>query len=303
MTKQNYSEKEVARIIKRAAELESKQSDINELLNDGPGLSLDELSSIAVEAGLDPENVRKAANELSPSPQGDTQNATVNNDEVIYEQWITGDFTDEIADLVIADLNHRYNTTHEKTNWKDNILHDASTEPDRQSKVTRTGKSLEWKKLNKHGADEIQVLIQPRNDQVRIRVTKHNIMGGGFIDRNDSSGYLSYIPYLAGLIMIVALPNSFLYNMIFGIITFAILQFTLKSRLGWVQKKLSGSKDQKLESYRSEVQTIARDLAKLIETPSTTGDRIDIGDQSEIRTGNTESGGDSNSNRTRNRFH
>ena len=53
-----------------------------------------------------------------------------------------------LADLVIADLNHRYNATHEKVNWMDNIMHDSSSSIlDQQSKVKRTGKSLEWQKV------------------------------------------------------------------------------------------------------------------------------------------------------------
>jgi len=160
MAKENYSEKEVARIFKRAAELESKQSNDFDAVEGGPGLSLDELSQIAVDAGLDPENVRKAAGELSPSGQQktDSQTSTVKENEVIAEQWVDGDFTDDLADLVIADLNHRYNATHEKVSWMDNIMNDASLDTDQQSKVKRTGKSLEWQKLSEMGTEDIRVL-------------------------------------------------------------------------------------------------------------------------------------------------
>ena len=142
MVKKNFSEKEVAQIFKRAAELESKQSQEFDAVDGGPGLSLEELSQIAVDAGLDPENVIKAADELSSSSQPKSkagkQTASVKGNEVIAEQWVTGDFTDEQADLVIADLNHRYNATHEKVGWMDNILHDASLNTDQQSKIKRT---------------------------------------------------------------------------------------------------------------------------------------------------------------------
>lgn len=268
MPKENYSEKEVARIIKRAAELESKQSEEYDSPDSGPGLSLDELSQIAIDAGLDPENVRRAAGELSPDPQDSSNSVTVQSNEVISEEWVTGEFTDELADLVIADLNNRYNATHEKTSWMDNIMHDASVETEHQSTVKRTGKSLEWKKLNEYGTEEIRVLIQPRNNQIRIRVTKQNVYGTNFEDSDSITGFLPYLPYLAGVVMFFALPGGLFLSAVFAVLTFFILQLLISKNSGWIKEKLSDSKSNTIEKYRSEVQSVARDLANLIGQPS-----------------------------------
>lgn len=293
MPKENYSEKEVARIFKRAAELESKQSQEYESIDSAPGLSLDELSRIAVDAGLDPENVRKAAGELSTSTQPDNQTSTVKNNEVIAEQWVTGKFTDEQADLVIADLNHRYNATHEKVNWMDNIMHDASLDTDQQSNVKRTGKSLEWQKMNEYGTEEILVLVQPRNDKIRIRVTKQNVYGMNFENMDSITGFLPYTPYLAGIILFFALPFNLFFNIIISVLSLIALWGLVTKRSKWIRGKLSDSKSSKLEKYRTEVESVARDLAGLIgqpqkestseatsekETPSASLDDIDLKD-------------------------
>jgi hypothetical protein len=269
MPKENYSEKEAARIFKRAAELESKQSQDFDAVEGAPGLSLDELSQIAVDAGLDPNNVRKAAEELSPSgqPQTDNQTASVKESEVIVEQWVEGEFTDDLADLVIADLNHRYNASHEKVNWMDNIMNDASLETDQQSSVKRTGKSVEWSKLNKHGTDEVRVLIQPRNEKIRIRVAKKNAYGTTFEDTDNITGFLPYIPYLAGIIMLFAPPFGFFFNINLAIPTFILLWVLISKNKERIRKKFADSKASTLEKYRTEVESVARNLAGLIGQP------------------------------------
>ena len=267
MSKENYSEKEVAKIFKRAAELESKQSKEFESIDSAPGLNLEELSQIAVDAGLDPKNVRKAAGELSASPQPDNQTSTVNNNEVIAEHWVNGNFTDELADLVIADLNHRYNATHEKVNWMDNIMHDASLDTDQQSKVKRTGKSLEWQKLNEYGTEEVRVLVQPSNDKIRIRVTKKNAYGTNFEDTDSITGFLPYIPYLAAIITFFALPINYLVNSIFAVAVFFGTKLLISKNSDLIRRKFADSKSNKLKKYRDEVESIARDLAGLIGRP------------------------------------
>lgn len=300
MPKENYSEKEVARIFKRAAELESKQSQEFESIDSAPGLSLDELSQIAVDAGLDPENVRKAAGELSTSTKPDNQTSTVKNNEVIAEQWVTGKFTDEQADLVIADLNHRYNATHEKVNWMDNIMHDASLDTDRQSEVKRTGKSLEWKKMNEYGTEEIRVLIQPRNDQIRIRVAKQNVYGTNFEDTDSITGFLPYLPYLAGVVMFFALQGGLFLNALFAVLTFFILKILISKNSGWIKEKLSDSTSNTFEKYRGEVQSVASGLASLIGQPSMSDKTISI-EQQEESEHDTAGTSTSESNRTRKR--
>lgn len=267
MPKENYSEKEVAKIFKRAAELESKQSQEFESIEGAPGLSLDELSQVAIDAGLDPKNVRRAAGELSGDPQLNSSISTVKDNEVIAEQWVDGEFTDDLADLVIADLNHRYNATHEKVNWMDNIMNDASLDTDQQSKVKRTGKSLEWQKLSEMGSEDIRVLIQPIDDKIRIRVAKKNVYGTTFDDTDSITGFLPYIPYLAAIILLFVLPFNFFFNINIAVLSFIALWVFVSKRSEWIKKKLSDSKSNRAEKYRSEVESVARDLSGLIGQP------------------------------------
>ncbi|WP_340104052.1 hypothetical protein [Rhodohalobacter sp. 8-1] len=267
MPKENYSEKEVAKIFKRAAELESKQSQEFESIDGAPGLNLDELSQIAIDAGLDPENVRRAAGELSGDPQLNNSISTVKDNEVIAEQWVDGDFTDDLADLVIADLNHRYNATHEKVNWMDNIMNDASLDTDQQSKVKRTGKSFEWQKLSEMGTEDIRVLIQPRDDKIRIRVAKKNIYGTSFGNTDSITGFLPYIPFIAAFVTLFALPINYFVNSIVAVAVFFGTKILISKNSDWIKKKFSDSKSNTEEKYRTEVESVARDLAGLIGQP------------------------------------
>jgi len=222
---------------------------------------------IAIDAGLDPKNVRRAAGEISPSSESDNESTTVRENEIIAEQWVTGTFTDDVADLVVADLNHRYNTTHEKVNWMDNIMHDASIETSQQSNVKRTGKSLEWKKLSEMGTEEIRVLIQPRDNQIRVRVAKQNLYGRNFEDTDSVSGFLPYIPYLAAIITLFALPINYLVNSIAALTVFFGTKYLISKNSGLIKKKFADSKSNKIQKYRSEVESVAQELAGLIGQP------------------------------------
>lgn len=64
-----YSDEEVTRLLKRAAELESEAP---ALPARGSGTSLDEIEAIASEAGINPALIRQAAGELDSSPGGIT---------------------------------------------------------------------------------------------------------------------------------------------------------------------------------------------------------------------------------------
>jgi len=112
MPERTYSEDEIAIIIRRAAKIESGRLREQNPTGDLPGLNLEELSKIAIDAGLDPENVRQAALQLD-QPESN-QNTITSKNEVFSEHWVDGKLTDELIDLVISDLNHRYSASHER---------------------------------------------------------------------------------------------------------------------------------------------------------------------------------------------
>ncbi|CAN5186330.1 hypothetical protein BH23BAC3_BH23BAC3_08370 [soil metagenome] len=273
MSQRTYSEKEVAEIIKRAAELETGKSAREH--DNRPGLSLEELSAIAVEAGLDPENVREAARQLSSPAK--KSHSTIARDDVVAERWVTGELTDELADLVIADLNHRYNATHIKKSWKDNILEDGDDESVERSKVQRTGNSIEWKYPDEGKKEVVRALIQPKKNQIRIRVSKRYNRDASYTDLDSGiMGYLSYIPFLAALVVLISLPYSFFLNAILAILMFTILQLGLLPAARKITEKRAGRKEKgdleikskKSDTFAMEVNNVADDLARLLSSSS-----------------------------------
>lgn len=297
MSQRTYSEKEVAEIIKRAAELESGK--LSSERDDRPGLSLDELSAIAVEAGIDPENVREAARQLN-SPAKRSHSAIASG-ELAAERWVTSELTDELEDLLIADLNHRYNTTHIKKSWKDNILEDGDDESGGKSKVQRTGNSVEWKYFDEDKKEEVRVLIQPKKNQIRIRVSKRNNREVRYPGLDSSNlDYLSYIPFLAAIIVLISLPYSFLLNAIMAILTFAVLKLGLIPTAKKITEKRAGIKEKddleikriKSDKFTMEVNDVADDLARLLSSSNAreqTSDRLEIkNDSTKIEQENSE---------------
>lgn len=274
MPERTYSEKEIAEIIRRAAELESDQLDNIEASENLPGLNLQELLDVAAEAGLDPENVRQAAHYMD-SPV-DKRTAKINKNEIYAEKWVNGELSQELADLVIANLNHRYNATHERQSWRDNILDDRPDESTGRSKVQRTGKSVEWKYLDEYKTMEVRALIQPVKDKVRIRISKKNVHGTAIEDMDaGAEGYISYIPYLAAVVVLFSLPYSFFVNLIAAILAFTLLQFTLVPAAKKLSERIkdsgSSNREKRTARFKREVEQAADELAAMIGSPDTEG--------------------------------
>ena len=300
MPERTYSEEEIAEIIKRAAEIESGQLSKKRPSGDLPGLSIEELSEIATEAGLDPENVRKAA--LQIDQPAVKKSSDTDGDEIFAEQWVKGGLTKEATDLAIADLNHRYGASHERESWRDNILNAGSGESAKKSTVQRTGKNVEWKVVDDYGSVSIRVLLQQRNRDIRIRVSKKSTWGTAFTDMDgDLFDYLSYIPYLAGFGLLISLPYSFFISAMVAIVAFTLLKLTLEPGARRLAKEMgyseSSTKGKRADRHRREVENIAEDLARLLGVPSSEPEgssRIEIPDSdeksqnSETRSGDTQ---------------
>lgn len=250
--------------------MESKQTNPEDEFDSRPGLSLEELSEVAAEAGLDPENVRKAALHLYADPVNANTSTVSDQDEVYAERWIEGDLTEEFVDLVISDLNHRYNTTHKKESLRDNILGDSSSKPKQRSSIQRTDNSLEWTYSNEDNSVIVRALIQSRGDQIRIRISKKELQDAGYsaLTYDDPIQYMSYVPYLAGIVVLFSLPFSFFVNLIAAIILFSLLRISLipgaKKLSMWFGEPDLQKKENPIKKYKREVELVSDDLAKLI---------------------------------------
>lgn len=169
MSKRVYSEQEVARLIRRAVELESERTRSG---GTGPedGLTIHDLEKIAADSGIDPELMHRAAEELdNPSALQDIEDTTkVNKAEIVAEHWIKADVNSRILNDLIIELNQRFGTSQDDINWWDRLWNDYSG----KAVVNKTATSADWRYTDEMEMYTTRVLMQQRGDKLRIRVSK-----------------------------------------------------------------------------------------------------------------------------------
>lgn len=170
MPDRSFSPEEVQALIRRAAQLQAAEA-----RGEGPGLSLDELETVAREAGLDPRHVRAAASELRTAPQARPAEASTTH--VYAERFVPGTLSDEAVETVVAELRHRYDS--------DLGMQLYGTMHYGKGRVERVGRSVEWAHTNMMGV-ETRVLMQPRGDGVRVRASQRVGYAGPM---SESVGY------------------------------------------------------------------------------------------------------------------
>lgn len=172
MSSPRFTEKEVAAILQRAAELQVT----------APGtrsVSLEELEHIAVEAGMDASLVRRAAQELSRGEAGADKS---------WLRTLLGGPTSlkwefEIEGEIDA-------TGHERIL---EAIHSTLSEP---GNVSTTGRTLTWNIVSQ--SRKLGVTVTPKNGRTLVRVEDHlgNLMGGVFGGVGGGVGG-SVTPFLA----------------------------------------------------------------------------------------------------------
>lgn len=166
MPDRTYTEEEVAELFRRASELQASQP---LMTADRPGLTIEELSAIAADSGLDPEHLRIAAAEMDGGRRRRAA-SHVSSREISVERWVPGHLSDLEKEDIIADLRHRYDTA-QSYDWGMGTSYGKSS-------VQQLGRSIEWHHTHPWYGTQHRVLIQPREDGVRIRVTQNNVYTG-----------------------------------------------------------------------------------------------------------------------------
>jgi hypothetical protein len=169
MSKRVYSEQEVARLIRRAVELETERTKSGGAGSE-EGLTIQDLEKIAAESGIDPELMHKAAEELdNPSASQNIEDITkINKSEIVAEHWIKADVNSHILENLIIELNHRFGTSQDDINWWDRLWNDYSG----KAVVNRTATSADWRYTDEMEMYTTRVLMQQRGEKLRIRVSK-----------------------------------------------------------------------------------------------------------------------------------
>jgi len=290
MANRIFSEDEVQKLIKRAAELEAERSVAGRDSSEN-GLTIDELKNIASSSGLDPQLIEQAASEMDSTSSDTKENVRVNRDEIATEVWLDRRPDRETMELLVTELNHIYGTTDE-LNWWDNLwgTHEG------KAKVTRTSNSTEWNYKTEAGIYSTRVLMQQRGERFRIRVSKRQILG------------LEWDNVVSQLYMI--LPIAVIFGVMGGAISTSVLSNGWPGILGGLVLSLFSYPiiryfvKRSVEKNKAEVANTVRQLTKLV-LESTKGEnkqststvksqsasRIEIPDDAETETSDSQPGG------------
>lgn len=177
MSNKIYNEQQVAAIIKRAVEMESERS-----VSSGDfyksSLTIQELEKIAAESGIDPELVKIAAREVDARYQAEATGISIpptriKENEIVSEQWLDIDPSDTLLDELVAELNYKYGTSPDDIGWWNDFFKSYAG----KARVRKTHNSREWEYLDNWEMYKVRVLLQKRNNKLRIRVSKRQNYG------------------------------------------------------------------------------------------------------------------------------
>ena len=154
-----YGDKEIGQILKRATELQEQEPSAPS----SSGLTLRELEEVAVEAGIDPRFLQRAALELGTSPIDPGLWTNVVGDELMLlrETTVAGELSEDGFERVAS------------------VIQMGTREHGQPSLL---GRSLTWRAETPSKTRTVQVTVTSRDGQTQIRVEEnlHQLAGGLF---------------------------------------------------------------------------------------------------------------------------
>ncbi len=146
-----YSDKEIRRLLKQAAEIQKKETG-HDYRDEGGGLTLADLQEIASEAGIHPRYLQQAAVSIdSPKATGLGPALAGSALNINTERTVPGELGDEDFERAIVDIQH------------------AFKEPGTASMVGRT---LMWKTEATDTQRALQVTVSSRGGKTHIRAAE-----------------------------------------------------------------------------------------------------------------------------------
>jgi hypothetical protein len=155
-----YDEREVGKILERATELQRQEP---ARMAEGGGLSLAELEEIAIEAGIDPQLLRRAAVEMDTGeidPSGWSR-LVGEHMTLVYESTIPGELPEGGFENIVS------------------VVQQVAREHGQPSLLGRT---LTWQAETASKTRSIQVVVSSRRGETHIRVEErlHQLASGLF---------------------------------------------------------------------------------------------------------------------------
>lgn len=146
-----YSDREIAKILKRATELQRAAPSLPDPL----GITLDELEEIAREAGIDVAHLRQAAREVRRGPDNTDLETRLLGAPLVarYEHEVEGELPVEAFDALVPILQ-------------------AGT--DGTGQASRVGRALTWTSGAGNNSRRLQVLIHAQDGKTLVRVEERS---------------------------------------------------------------------------------------------------------------------------------
>ncbi|MCH8569381.1 MAG: hypothetical protein LAT67_13985 [Balneolales bacterium] len=175
MASRTYSQNEIQKILKRAAQLETQRSGTSD---SGKGLTLEELQTIASESGIDPDLVRLAAMENNTSSNStfideDALIAQIKDQEIVSTFGLDGKLSPKIINDLFLELNHRYGVSEDDRNWWNDLWNSTAG----LVKTKKSSDYAEWRFTNENETYSIRLLLQQRGSKTRFRLSKRLLWG------------------------------------------------------------------------------------------------------------------------------
>lgn len=161
-----YDDKEIARLLKRATELQAREP--QHLERDG--LTLKELEGVAREAGIDPDLLRRAASELDQEPASGGLGPMLAGEQtsLVIERAFDGELDHAGLESLVPYVNLAADLT---------------------GSISSVGRTLNFSGGGQQSTRSIQVIISSRDGQTRIRIEERygqllgalfgGVVGGG----------------------------------------------------------------------------------------------------------------------------
>lgn len=143
-----YGDREVRRLLQRAAELQ-KQESVREYADDGGGLTLTDLQEVAAEAGIHPRYIQQAAAGIEQSrPSGFAARLAGTGLTITVERVVPGELAEEGFEQAILEIQRAFSGS---------------------GNASMVGRTLMWKSDTMDHQSSLQVTVSSRRGETRIR--------------------------------------------------------------------------------------------------------------------------------------
>jgi hypothetical protein len=214
MSERHFSEEEIQKIIKRAAELQKEDQDAKS--KSEQGLTMDELMKIGESSGLDMQHIKVAALEFSE--KNVTRHSGFTDTHIFEEREIeTSADEEKIWDEIRAELRHNFGVG------------------DTFGEIKEHPTQKEWSHKSLSGIETIASLSK-RPKGVKLRISQRVGLASALTEGVMYGGILSMIAFSFGFAFLE--PSVYQGTALFAslLVVFSILVYTLD--VAWRKKKL-----------------------------------------------------------------